>query len=638
MPRKIGDAFVAVRPQVEPGFQGDLEKGLTGPSETAGKKAGKKFGGGFSSGLGTVVKTIGATFLGLRAIDVFKGFVSEATESITVGRQTAAVIKSTGGAARISADQVGALSTAISNKIGVDDEAIQTGANLLLTFTNIRNEAGKGNDIFNQTTNVLADMTSAMNHGVVNADTLKSSSIQLGKALNDPLKGITALTRVGVTFNDQQKKQIASFVKSGNIIGAQKIILAELTKEFGGSAAAVATPGQKMSVAWSNLQETVGLKLMPTLNKLIDRVTAILPQVLAVGSAVFNWAYHSTAVQTAIKSLVVVVGALWVVLKATIGFVQDHQTVFSTIAVAILAIVAAMTIWNVITKVVAIGQAILNAVMYANPIGLIILAIVALVAAFAYLWTHSEAFRKFWIGLWNAIWGFLKAVGAWFAGPFANFFILAWRLISGSAQRFWNDLKGIWNAIWSFIKGIGHWFSTTLPGFFSSAWNKMKAELLALTVWVYSRIDAFVAFWKGIPHKISTAVSGMWDGIKSAFRAVINWIIGAWNSLHFRVPSIDTHIPGIGKIGGFDIGVPQLPYMATGGKVWRAGVVAMNEAGAGAELVDLPAGATVSSPEQTGEIVELLRRLIEVADGIAPGVGRALMGAQAGALVQARAR
>jgi acid phosphatase family membrane protein YuiD len=72
------------------------------------------------------------------------------------------VLKSTGGAANVTAKQIGALATAISNKVGIDDEAIQSGANLLLTFKNVRNEAGKGNDIFNQSVGVITDMSAAL--------------------------------------------------------------------------------------------------------------------------------------------------------------------------------------------------------------------------------------------------------------------------------------------------------------------------------------------------------------------------------------------------------------------------------------------------------------------------------------------
>ena len=67
-----------------------------------------------------------------------------------------------GDAANISADQVSKLAGALSAKTGIDDEAIQSGQNLLLTFGNIRNEAGKGNDIFNQTSALMVDLSAAM--------------------------------------------------------------------------------------------------------------------------------------------------------------------------------------------------------------------------------------------------------------------------------------------------------------------------------------------------------------------------------------------------------------------------------------------------------------------------------------------
>src|SRR6266498_2278675 len=99
-----------------------------------------------AKGLGVLAPVLGGLAIGAG----IKEFSADARESAKVGRRTAAVSKSTGGAARITTDQVGALATAISNKTGTDDEAIQSGENLLLTFTNIKNGVGKGNDIFNQ--------------------------------------------------------------------------------------------------------------------------------------------------------------------------------------------------------------------------------------------------------------------------------------------------------------------------------------------------------------------------------------------------------------------------------------------------------------------------------------------------------
>jgi hypothetical protein len=153
------------------------------------------------------------------------------------------------------------LAGSISAKTGIDDEAIQSGQNLLLTFTEVQNRAGKGNDIFNQTTKVMTDMSAALGQ-----DT-KASAMQLGKALNDPVKGVTALQRVGVTFTKQQKKQIEQMQKHGDVAGAQGVILKELNKEFGGSAEAQATASGKLKNTIGNLEETIGGGLAPVVDK-----------------------------------------------------------------------------------------------------------------------------------------------------------------------------------------------------------------------------------------------------------------------------------------------------------------------------------------------------------------------------------
>jgi hypothetical protein len=232
-------------------------------------------------GFGSVAGKVGGALAGAFALGAvvssFKGFVAAARESQAIAKQTDAVIKSTGGAAHVSAKGFATLAAAISKKVAVDDDLIQAGENILATFTNVRNEAGRGNDIFNQATMAATDLAAAMNHGEVTADGLKGANIQLGKALNDPVKGITALTRVGVTFDEGQKKQIKTLVAHGDRLGAQKIILAELTKEFGGSAASQATASKRLGVAWGNIQEQLGGVLIPILDKVASWLAAKLP-------------------------------------------------------------------------------------------------------------------------------------------------------------------------------------------------------------------------------------------------------------------------------------------------------------------------------------------------------------------------
>src|SRR6266542_934611 len=233
----------------------------------------KKFDTGMKTALGTLAA------LGAGVAYTFGKF----EESQKVVNQTGAVLKSTGGVAHVTASQVGKLADAISRKAGIDDEAVQGAENLLLSFRAVRNEAGKGNQVFTEASKTIVDMSVAMGQD------LKTSTIQVGKALQDPIRGLTAVRRVGVSFTTQQETQITALVESGHKLEAQKIILRELNTEFGGSAAAQATASGKMHVALENVAESIGGVLAPAINSVLAPITAmanIMQKYPAVGVAV----------------------------------------------------------------------------------------------------------------------------------------------------------------------------------------------------------------------------------------------------------------------------------------------------------------------------------------------------------------
>lgn len=223
--------------------------------------------GGF--GKTAAVALGGAAVGGVAAfgLAIVKG-VKDAEDYQTLALKTAAVIKSTGNAAHISVGGIQSLASTLESLSGVDETLIINSENVLATFTNIRNQSGKNNDVFNQATK------SALNLSVAMGEDLQSATVQIGKALNDPIKGITALTRVGVTFSAGQKEQIATMVKHGNTMGAQKIILKELNKEFGGAAKAA---GSGFSGSLARAKDAIddafrslGMLLLPTLTKVAN--------------------------------------------------------------------------------------------------------------------------------------------------------------------------------------------------------------------------------------------------------------------------------------------------------------------------------------------------------------------------------
>lgn len=237
--------------------QADIEVGVSGVG--AAQSALGSLGGTLTN-LGRTALAVGAVGLAVLGTGLSIA-ASEAMEAQKVMAQTNAVIESTKGAAGMSAAAIADMATNLQNMSGVADDAIQAGENMLLTFTNI------GSSVFPQATQTMLDMSVALGQD------LKSSAIQLGKALNDPLTGITALQRVGVTFNESQKALIASMMKAGDVMGAQKVILAELNKEFGGSAAAAGqTLAGQLEIAKLKLldvAEAAGNKLLPSLSALM---------------------------------------------------------------------------------------------------------------------------------------------------------------------------------------------------------------------------------------------------------------------------------------------------------------------------------------------------------------------------------
>jgi len=201
--------------------------------------------------------------------------VADAAESQKVFAQTEAVLKSMGTTANGTATDLANMASALQKTTAFSDEAILAGTNLLLTFKNIQNQAGEGNDIFNQTAEAMLDVARAMGTSAT------GEAIRLGKALNDPVKGISALTRVGIQFTDQQKAQIKALAESGDLMGAQKIILAELQAQFGGSAAAYAQTftGQVESLnnELNDLSEEIGFMVMPAIKDMVTEFRNLIP-------------------------------------------------------------------------------------------------------------------------------------------------------------------------------------------------------------------------------------------------------------------------------------------------------------------------------------------------------------------------
>lgn len=199
--------------------------------------------------------------------------------------------------------------------------------------------------------------------------------------------------------------------------------------------------------------------------------------------------------------------ALLPVLATVSEFMKEHPGLIQVLVPVVLALAAAIA-------VAAAAQWVLNSALLANPIGLIILAIVALVAAVVVLWKKNEAFRNFITAAWNMIWGAIKKV--------------------------WDWVKNNWPLLLGLLIGpIGYAYGAIIK------------------YW-----DSIIKFFKGIPGKIAAIASGMWDPIWNSFKHMLNTIIWGWNNLSLTI--------GGGSIMGVDIpsitlSTPNIPYLAKGG-------------------------------------------------------------------------
>lgn len=208
--------------------------------------------------------------------------IAEFEQQQQVIAQMNATLQSTQYAAGLTARELVDMANAMAEVTLYTDDQIISAQNLLLTFTNITKET------FPAATQAVLDMSTALGQD------LSSSAIQLGKALNNPIEGVSALQRVGVSFNNAQQATIEKMVKTGHTIEAQTYILAELQREFGNSAKSAyeaASSVTKLQKNIGELKEDIGSGLTPAINNLFGAfgdVTKGMGGTVNVGKVVFK--------------------------------------------------------------------------------------------------------------------------------------------------------------------------------------------------------------------------------------------------------------------------------------------------------------------------------------------------------------
>lgn len=218
---------------------------------------GKKEVSGFSSAM----KKVGGVIAGAFALSSIKSFLTECQNLWKVQEKAEnkleSVIKATGGAAELTADQMKKYASSLQDVTTYGDEVTIDAMSIMATFKSIKG------DVFKEAIKSAQDMAYVMNTD------LNQAALQLGKALESPELGLNALRRSGVSFSTEQIAQIKKLVAEGKKQEAQLIMLKELQTEFGGAAANAANTATgatvQLSNAWGDLKETVGKAVTPSI-------------------------------------------------------------------------------------------------------------------------------------------------------------------------------------------------------------------------------------------------------------------------------------------------------------------------------------------------------------------------------------
>lgn len=509
-------------------FQGDatsVEKAASDAERAVGglEKTAKSAGGGFDV-LGEIatgaMRRIGEAAInavggGLQMIGTFfTDSIKEATEFQNVFAQTQAVIESTGMAAGFTAEEMANLASDLSAANGMSlfsDDAILSAQNVLATFKEIKGVK------FEEATSAILDMSQAMGMD------LQSTTVQVGKALNDPIAGIGALSRVGVQFTEDQKAMIKGMVEAGDVAGAQALILGELNSQFGGSAAAaVNTYAGQMKVLeeqMNDAKQTVGEALLPILQELGRFAVAyIVPAVQDMATAFKAWidSVDWVGLQSLFESVFGGIGdavmsvdwdatftAITDAIDTVITTAKDLKATFDT---AMVAVTDQVTIfWDIVgpiwDQLVSVLE---DAYNQLAPLGDVAKD------AFGDIATEGEKMAPIGEFLGNIAKAVLNVVGVLVQ-------VLV-PIIKVVFPLFVDYVKGLVNGFMTLYNTIQYVFSGKLQSDITSWWNDTTTKI---TTAITSVIDKAKQMGKDIMQGVIDGVNSMSQKLKDAFGAIV---------------------------------------------------------------------------------------------------------------------
>ena len=339
----------------------------------------------------------------------------------------------------------------------------------------------------------------------------------------------------------------------------------------------------KAQAELSNTMAELGAKAEPLLTSIKNGFNQLLQAVIElVNGADFEGikAGIENAFKYAIDTIIpaIVDGFQWIMdnkdtLIAGIVAVGSAMLAWNVVSM-IQGVVSAIKAWTVATEGMTVAQKLLNLAMKANPIGIVITLITALVAAFITLWNTSDEFRAFWINLWNKIKETtskaVKTIKEWFSNLWSDikkiwgstvdwFKNIGSKIASGfqkalnSTKEFfsnaWKSIKNAWSSVASWFSNIGNKISngfktatTNVKNFFSNTWNNIKKVWNVVISWFVNIGTKISNGFKNATNNIKNFFSNTWNNIKKVWNVVISWFSNIASKVVNAFKNIPTNI------------------------------------------------------------------------------------------------
>lgn len=374
MASRIAEAYVQIVPSMT-GTQATLESEFSNIGGPVGNSMGQGMMGSLKSLAGPMAAIIGSVAIASFTKDIVGAAQAEVEQNARIN-QIATSMGIFGSNVSGVTNRLIDLAQAQALNTGLDEDSIKVSQAKLLTFKELAKTAGEAGGMFDRATMAAMDMAAA------GFGTAENNAVQLGKALQDPINGITALARSGVTFSDSEKGMIQSMVEAGNMAGAQEMVMKALETQVGGTAAATATGADRMSQAFGNFQETLGLMVLPMLEGFSNFAAPVLTwlteapgALIAVSVALGVMAVAWAAMTLAASPWLAIGAGIAVIIGGIIVLIMNWGTVMNWLGQVFAgAIQGIANVWNgfigwLMPGINAVGQAFSSAF---NGIGQII--------------------------------------------------------------------------------------------------------------------------------------------------------------------------------------------------------------------------------------------------------------------------